>query len=738
MTAAYDFQSLSPLDFEELVRDLLQAEWDTRLESFGPGRDQGIDLRYLNGPHKIIIQAKHYSRSGFGKLLASLKSERDKAIRLVPTRYILATSVSLTPERKTKIIEALNGVPIEATDIIGAEELNGLILAHPEIEKQNFKLWLGSTSVLERILHSGVYNRTAAEMDVIKKAVPRFVQNASVEDAEKLLAETGALIIAGPPGVGKTTLARILLWLHAEQGWQIYVVDSLDDAFTVAESNEKRLILLDDFLGQVRLSSNHVRGIDSRLPPMLARVASHESLRFILTTRDYILAQARTLSARLQSTKPNAREYVLNVGSYTRDVKAQILYNHIYFSGLTSEQINSLLADDFYISVIDHPNFNPRIIEEITKQDFLASIDGSVQAALTHVLENPSMLWDRPYRQHTSPHGQAMMIALFLHGRSANIASLKSSYWRISEAMGVSIHASSLEVSFKQTFAELDGSVLGLNQDIVTFTNPGLRDYLQSVVVGDGLIPVLIPHIGTVRELSELWAVFSALDDKHIDGASEIEWLSALNRCDCDKYEQLEFLIDFYRLFDSESLVVSINGAIGLFENDPLSTDEVSSACAILELSIGVTLPHETEERVRNTLTNCVATLLEQEAWCLDLDDIKSLDSALHEYGNDPSLAITASHAAMDSIEKNISDEMRYIETLDDLDAFENDMIEFFQQRSYDTDFLSARVQDRREELYEMPQPLEPEYEGRGHVQHNRDNEVSNDHIRSIFRGLRS
>jgi hypothetical protein len=152
MPNAYDFQSLSPLDFEDLVRDLLQAEWAKRLESFGPGRDQGIDLRYLNGPDNIVIQAKHYARSGFNSLMSSLKSERVKAVALKPTRYILATSVSLTPERKTKILDTLDGLPLEATDVIGAEQLNALILAHPEIEKRNFKLWLGSTGVLDRIL----------------------------------------------------------------------------------------------------------------------------------------------------------------------------------------------------------------------------------------------------------------------------------------------------------------------------------------------------------------------------------------------------------------------------------------------------------------------------------------------------------------------------------------------------------------------------------------------------------
>jgi Restriction endonuclease len=314
MASVYDFHTLSPLDFEELVRDLLQRHWQCQLESFGPGRDSGIDIRYLNGPDQLIVQAKHYLGSGFPGILRAAKAENLKAAKLSPSRYLLATSVSLTPARKDQLVAAMPDVPLMADDILGQEDLNNLIRQHPEIEQQHFKLWLTSASVLERILHSGVYNRTAAELDIIRAMVPLFVQNQSVAEAEKVLAETGALIIAGQPGVGKTTLARILLWLHAEQSWNVFVVDDLDQAFEIADTREKRLIMFDDFLGQVRLSSDHVRGIDARLPPLLARVASHDNLRFILTTRDYILAQARTLSARLGQGPVGAREYVLNVG----------------------------------------------------------------------------------------------------------------------------------------------------------------------------------------------------------------------------------------------------------------------------------------------------------------------------------------------------------------------------------------------------------------------------------------
>ncbi|MEA3487016.1 MAG: hypothetical protein U9R20_05095 [Thermodesulfobacteriota bacterium] len=43
---SYDFRSLSPIDFEGLVRDLLQEELALTLESFKPGKDLGIDFRF--------------------------------------------------------------------------------------------------------------------------------------------------------------------------------------------------------------------------------------------------------------------------------------------------------------------------------------------------------------------------------------------------------------------------------------------------------------------------------------------------------------------------------------------------------------------------------------------------------------------------------------------------------------------------------------------------------------------
>jgi len=57
----YDLLVLSPFEFENLSRDLLQKKLGIVFESFTSGPDDGIDFRYApGGSDKIIVQAKRY------------------------------------------------------------------------------------------------------------------------------------------------------------------------------------------------------------------------------------------------------------------------------------------------------------------------------------------------------------------------------------------------------------------------------------------------------------------------------------------------------------------------------------------------------------------------------------------------------------------------------------------------------------------------------------------------------
>ena len=99
----YDFNTiLSFSDFECLVRDLLQKHLKIHLECFTEGRDGGIDLRCsTSGKNAIIIQAKRYK--DFKSLMNELKKEVSKVRKLNPRRYIIATSVGLSPDNKEDI-----------------------------------------------------------------------------------------------------------------------------------------------------------------------------------------------------------------------------------------------------------------------------------------------------------------------------------------------------------------------------------------------------------------------------------------------------------------------------------------------------------------------------------------------------------------------------------------------------------------------------------------------------------
>ena len=223
-----NYDCLSPQDFEELVRDLLQAEWNVALEAFKSGRDSGIDLRYscIDGDTRIV-QCKHFVASGFQKLLSELRTKELPKIRLLkPSRYVVATTCGLTPANKTAVITALEPYILSPHDVIGANDIDGLLTRHPAVEKANFKLWLTSTEVLERVLHNAELCLADFHVDRVRKKLPLFVQGQAFPRALKLLEEHRIVVISGAPGIGKTTLAEMLLYAHLNEGYELVAIQA--------------------------------------------------------------------------------------------------------------------------------------------------------------------------------------------------------------------------------------------------------------------------------------------------------------------------------------------------------------------------------------------------------------------------------------------------------------------------------------------------------------------------------
>ena len=122
----YDYQNLSPTEFEDLTQGLLQKQLDIIFESFTTGRDNGIDLRYSQSfANDIIVQCKRYK--DYNSLFNNLKKEVANVTKINPSRYIVVTSVGLTPARKKIIFKLFTPYIKNTADIYGKNDLNNLL-----------------------------------------------------------------------------------------------------------------------------------------------------------------------------------------------------------------------------------------------------------------------------------------------------------------------------------------------------------------------------------------------------------------------------------------------------------------------------------------------------------------------------------------------------------------------------------------------------------------------------------
>lgn len=677
----HDFRRLSPLDFESLVRDLLQAEWGQRLESFGPGRDGGIDFRYASGENSTIVQVKHYADSPPRALLRAAEQEDSKVAQLATARYVFVTSLPLTPGLKDKIIAAMPSSPLARSDVIGKEDLNNLLGRHGGILKKHFKLWLTDSVVLERIVHSGIYNRTEAELEIIKRLIPRFVHNGSIAAAEDILQRRGALIVAGDPGVGKTTLARTLTWLHLEQEWNVFVVSDLKEAMEVCTSGLKRLIVLDDFLGQISLTNDTIRDVDQRLPVFLERLSGTKDVRFILTTREYLLHQAQQQSSRLSSAQVSAAELVLNVGTYTRMIRAQIVFNHIYFSDLTPDEKAELLDGDFYMKMIDHRNFSPRLIDLLTQADYHLLRDAPLTEVVASVLANPSALWETPYREHLSEDSRTVLRALYFQRHSPSVDELAKAFERHVLAGPPMPSDTPITARFRRALRPVEGSFVSIVNGYANFSNPGVRDFLSSVFVEDRLLPAIVSATGTPFELDNAWSFYQQNRQacrQHL--VSERVWLQALTRIhrDCGwsaarigslAIEMLPFLEECQlELAEFTDELLRRIGEDGVEVFDELAARHALEHYQALDLDEQELLPSI------GLLTDALATMLGSAGEDFSLDEINSLASVIGTVGNEHALARRAAGDAFRGYLGILDKHLDALSTFSDYETFESEL----------------------------------------------------------------
>lgn len=479
----YDFLILQPNEFENLTRDLLQKKEGVFIESFTYGRDGGVDLRFATqrGKKKVIVQAKRYK--DYSKLKSVLREEAKKVVRINPDRYILSTSVGLTPANKDEIIDLFKPYIYTTEDILGRDDINNLLEQYPEVEKQYHKLWLASTSVLESILNKRIENWSALELEDARRDVAIYVMNNSFDQAKTILRENRYVIISGIPGIGKTTLARMLIYDILSKDYEEFVkINSMDDAAQKLTKGKKQIFFYDDFLGSSFLDIKE-NGFEGKVISFIEKVKREPDKLFILSTREYILAAAKRQFEKFSLNNIELAKCTLDLSNYSEEIRATILYNHLADADIPSDYVKALLYEKKYLKLIKHSNFNPRIIEAFLKEKiYLKETPDGFVTRFLDFFDRPYSVWDFAFSKMSTLAQQALLVRATM-GANGVFATdwFDAVKFYLTGVKGAS-SASMLEGEWKILIKDLLGTFIITEQnkgnEVVLFHNPSIYDFL--------------------------------------------------------------------------------------------------------------------------------------------------------------------------------------------------------------------------------------------------------------------
>lgn len=477
----YTFEELNDIEFESFVNDLFTNEYSWKIERYKEGRDGGIDGKILLANRTIIIQSKHYRKSGFTKLLNVLKNEElEKALKLKADRYIIATSLSLNHNDKQKIVTAYKKINLKEEDIYGNDDLNAILLKHPNILKNYYKLWAENTATLELFIHPEIHSKEIALASRLNKINKIFVQTEDVTPALESLNENHVVVLSGEPGVGKTTLAEYLCQIHMKDQYSVQVIegDIESQPFNFTDKEKKVIYYFDDFLG-----SNYFNAItgnkDSAIVNFIDQIRIEPNKRFILTSRTNIIHKAQLFSQSFRTFGLVKKQYIIQISKYSKLTKAKILYSHLWNSEIDEDIKHQIISNSFFKTIISHRNFNPRLIA------FSLSIEGfegdDICESILKNLENPEQIWDQCYTAQIDEQARLMIKLCVANGGKISETSLEEAYDRALSIYNF-IPTSNQPTDFVHTTKLVCNSLLNKNIDsnsvFYTHYNPSVSDYI--------------------------------------------------------------------------------------------------------------------------------------------------------------------------------------------------------------------------------------------------------------------
>ncbi|MGW2766113.1 nSTAND3 domain-containing NTPase [Streptomyces sp. NPDC001275] len=741
-----DFSVLSDVEFEELVGDLLGAEHNTLVERFAAGADGGIDLRWTTPEGQHIAQCKHYHRSSFAQLLTSAKKEAQKVQKLKPVRYFFITTFDLSVSQKDRLHEIFKSWMKAPGDVLGGRDIDALITKHADVEHRHAKLWITTGMQLFWATHADIAHRSEALRQRIEKSMPRYVVSPGYQSARDVLATHNVCLISGPPGIGKTALAQMLLAEHITLGYEpIEVSADINEAWTSLRRDTPQIFFYDDFLGEITFAERLPKNEDRRLSDIIEKFSAPGSgKKLILTTREYILRDAKLNYERL-SNLDSRYHFVLELKAYNKADKAQILYNHLWHSDVGRECLREI-ARGGYKHIINHRSYNPRLIEYCTGKAFDTESPGYPKR-FKEILDHPETIWKVAFEKHLTLEQQLLLNTLCTFPRDAHIERLQEAHAALCDDLSVV----STESSFREALDVLEGTFISIHKDaerntVIRHLNPSVTEFSLTRIAADRRITdAVVRSAPFFDQLSEL---FSYGRGGSLFRRGNTSLMATLTR-NKDNFQQA-----MTRTLDSRSL-----NQIEVQLGDTSTTFMIDSPDS-LERRVRFCLEVDLKWGIDSALLQEAVNFLIMR-WRTDVGDKAAAEQTLQALTQHPieeallNAAHDALHAALESNLKDTNDWYYYTAHLSEYDGIQLDSLpdlasqfEDFMDRhllegdtpynldemksladTFGLDGLSERIEEVLHENYEP----DDEYEPNGSRLHEDEDRGSDEYIADLF-----